>query len=220
MPLRLPALAACVLALTACASPTPTSEGMIPAFTARGVRGPVHAQTVAVEVKDAKPIPDAALRQALADAIVMSKLFARVVDKAVDKPGNYLLTVSVLSVEQPTGRLSGLAVHTTVKMAADWTLRRADTKAPVWAATIRSEHTARPDDAIPGGSRLRIATEGAVRENIALGLDRIAKLSLQPRKAQAEPSSETPASFAYADPRSSGEAEFREVALPAGEDAK
>src|SRR5438105_2365998 len=146
--LRLPVLAACAAVLAACASATPTSEGMIPAFTVRGVRGPVHPQAVAVEVKDAKQLPDAAFRQALADAIVLSRVFSNVVEKA---GGGYLLSVSVISIEQPSGRLSGLALNYTVKMAAGWTLRRADTKATVWQATIRSEHTARPDDAIPGG---------------------------------------------------------------------
>src|SRR5262249_871488 len=61
--------------LAGCASTTPTSEGMIPAYTVRGLRGPVHPEPVAIEVKDTRQIPDPAFRQALADAVTLSQVF-------------------------------------------------------------------------------------------------------------------------------------------------
>jgi hypothetical protein len=178
MPRRVLPLAACAVLLAGCASATPTSEGMIPAFTARGVRGPVHPQAVAIDVGQTKQLPDAAFRQALADAITLSRVFSRVVDKP-GGGGGYVLSVTVTRLERPESRLN-VHLNPTVGMEAGWTLRRADTRATVWQATIRSEHTASPSDTLDGKARLRIATEGAVRENIAAGLARISKLNLQP----------------------------------------
>lgn len=165
----------CLAALLAgCASTTPTSDGMIPAFAVRGVRGPVHPQAVAVEVKDTRRIPDAAFRRALADAVTLSKVFARV----VDKPGaGYILSVTVTKLEQPESRFN-VYLNPTVKMEAAWSLRRAGTRAALWQATIRSEHTAGPSDTLDGKARLRMATEGAARENIAAGLERLSKVTL------------------------------------------
>jgi hypothetical protein len=160
--------------LAGCASTTPTSDGMIPAFTVRNVRAPVHPQAVAVEVKDTRQIPDAAFRRALADAVTLSKVFSRVVDKA---GAGYVLSVTVTRLEQPESRLN-VYLSPTVRMEAAWSLRRAGTRAAVWQATIRSEHTSGPADTLDGKARLRIATEGAARENIALGLERLSKLTL------------------------------------------
>ena len=211
--LLLPVLAAALLA--GCASPTPTAEGMIPAFTARGVRGPVHPQAVAIDVKETRQLPDAAFRQALADAITLSKVFSRVVDKPGG--GGYILAVTVTRLEQPESTLN-LHLNPTVRMEAGWTLRRADTRATVWEATVRSEHTASPSDTLDSKGRLRIATEGAVRENIAMGLERISRLNLQPARASAaaEPPPEpTPASFPYSDPRFDAGAPLEEASLDA-----
>jgi hypothetical protein len=161
--------------LAGCASTTPTSEGMIPAFTVRGVRGPVHSEPVAIEVKDTKQIPSGAFRQALADAVTLSKVFSRVVDTP---RGTYLLTVTVTRLEQPEAGGFKLNLNPTARMEAGWTLRRADTRETVWEATIRSEHSAAPSDTLDAKARVRLATEGAARENIAAGLARIAKLKL------------------------------------------
>src|SRR5581483_4678299 len=83
-------IAAALFALLAagCASTVPTSEGMIPAFTVRGVRGPVHPEPVAIEVKSAGAIPGPAFRQALADAVTLSRVFPRVAAS-----GPYVLSV-------------------------------------------------------------------------------------------------------------------------------
>jgi hypothetical protein len=215
MPRRLLSLAACAVLLAGCASTTPTSEGMIPAFTARGVRGPVHPQAVAIDVKETRQLPDAAFRQALADAITLSKVFSRVVDKP--GAGSYVLSVTVTRLEQPESKLN-VHLNPTVRMEAGWTLRRADTRATVWEASVRSQHTAGPSDTLDGKGRLRIATEGAVRENIAAGLERISRLNLQPARvsAAAQPPQEpTPVSFPYSDPRFDAGAPLEEASLDA-----
>jgi hypothetical protein len=58
----------------------------------------------------------------------------------------------------------------TVKIEAGWTLRRADTETVVWQDSIISEHT---------DADIKLATEGAARNNIAQGLRKISKLNFQ-----------------------------------------
>jgi hypothetical protein len=204
---------ALIVVLAGCASTTPTSEGMIPALTVRGVRGPVHPEAVAIEVKDTKRIPDAAFRQALADAVTMSRVFSRVAPS-----GPYLLTVAVNRVDVPESRLN-INLNPTVRMEAAWTLRRADRRVPIWQATVRSQSTAGPADTLDGKARLRMAIEGAARENIALGLDRIARLDLgaapRARAAADAPAADATAvsTVPYADPRLAGGGPLGETSL-------
>ena len=166
-------IAAALFALLAgCASTVPTPEGMIPAYTVRGVRGPVHPEAVAIEAKGTDAIPGPAFRQALADAVTMSRVFSRVAPS-----GPYVLSVTVSRLEVPESRFN-VNLSPTVRMEAAWILRRADTRAPVWQATVRSQSTSAPADTLDGKARLRMAIEGAARENIASGLARLAKVSL------------------------------------------
>jgi len=209
-----PAPVLAVIALLAgCASTTPTSEGMIPAFTVRGVRGPVHPEALAVDVKSNGQIPGPAFRQALADAVTMSRVFSRVAPS-----GPYVLSVAVNRVDVPESQLN-INLNPTVRMEAAWTLRRADTRAPVWQATVRSQSTTQPSDTLDGKARLRMAIEGAARENIALGLGRLAKLKLQaapPLRAAADaPAAEaaTVSTVPYADPRLAGDGPLEETSI-------
>jgi hypothetical protein len=83
------------------------------------------------------------------------------------------LTVTIFNLDQPSFGFSF-----TVKMEAGWSLRRADTGAVVWQESIKSEHTATTGDAFAAVKRLRLANEGAAKENIAQGLSKISTLSL------------------------------------------
>jgi hypothetical protein len=87
--------------------------------------------------------------------------------------GDYLLSVVLFSMDQPT-----MGFDFTVKMEAGWTLKRANTGATVWQEAIRSVYTATTDDSFAAITRLRLATEGAARNNIAEGLSKISKLNL------------------------------------------
>ena len=168
------ALLACAALLGGCATPT-THEAMVPTgFTA--VKK--HPQTVSVQVSGGKPtestgkpqISDDTFAQALVQAIEQSQTFS----KALQAPGgNYRLSVVIAGIEQPSFGLSF-----TVKMEAGWTLKRADTGATVWQESIQSEHTVSATEAFAGVTRLRMATEGAARNNIAKGLGKISELSL------------------------------------------
>jgi hypothetical protein len=66
----------------------------------------------------------------------------------------------------------------TVKLEAGYTLKRMGDSKVVWQEAIRSEHTSTPGEAFAGVTRVRLATEGAVKNNIAEALSKIAALAL------------------------------------------
>jgi len=159
-------LYAFVVLLWGCATPA-TFEGMVPTSfqTAKS-----HPQTVRVSVTGGQEtvvvgrpqITTSAFTQALTESITRSRTFSRVVEDQSQK-ADYLLTVTLFSMDK---RVFGR----TVKMEAGWTLRRADAGTVVWQESIISEHT---------DADIRLATEGAARNNIAQGLRKISKLNFQ-----------------------------------------
>jgi hypothetical protein len=157
-----------------CATPA-THEGMIPAKFETAKK---HPQTVSVTVTGGKEtdaggtpqISDAAFRDALVGSIKNSQVFSRVIE---GKGGDYLLTVTLFSMQQP---LFGFSMTATIE--AGWTLQRASGGAPVWQESIKSAHTATTSDAFAGVTRLRLATEGAAKKNIEQGLAKISQLNL------------------------------------------
>ena len=165
-------LLAALLLLGGCASP-PTQEAMVPTNM---VITKKHPETVRLDVAggagDAAglAVSNAALEAALSQAIKESKLFSQVVKGT---GGDYLLTANVFSVNQP---MFGMAM--TVKMEVGWTLTRASDGKTVWQEAIRSEHTSTPGEAFAGVTRVRLATEGAVKNNIAEAMGRLGMLVL------------------------------------------
>jgi hypothetical protein len=166
-------LAAAVL-LAGCATPT-SQEAMVPTAISTVKK---HPQTVTVEVSGGQEtsaigktqVSNDALAKALTQAIEGSKAFSKVVKGT---GGDYLLTVNIFSIDQPNFGLSF-----TVKMEAGWTLKRANDGAVVWQESIKSEHTATTSDAFVGVTRLKMATEGAAKNNVAQGLEKVSKLTL------------------------------------------
>jgi hypothetical protein len=170
--MRAAPLLAALFLIGGCASPL-TQEAMVPTGM---VINKKHHETVRVDVSGGSetserlPISNASLEAALNQAINESKLFSQVVK---GNGGDYLLTANLFSVNQP---MFGMAM--TVKMEAGWTLKRASDDKIVWQEAIRSEHTSTPGEAFAGVTRVRLATEGAVKNNIAEALSKIAALSL------------------------------------------
>ena len=162
----------CALLLGGCASQS-THLGMIPDVIDTFKK---HPHTVSLNVTGGKPtesigtpqISDVEFKQALLDAMNKSQIFSRVVE---GNAGDYWLTVTLFSLEQP---LFGFSF--TVKMEAGWTLKRVADGVVVWQESIKSEYTATIEDAFVGATRLRLATEGAARNNISQGLSKISKL--------------------------------------------
>jgi hypothetical protein len=137
-----------------------------------------HAKSVSIEVTGGQEtdalgksqISSESFAQALERAITDSQTFSQVIKGSTH---DYRLSVVMASLDQPSFGFSF-----TVKMETGWTLKRADTGAIVWQDAIRSEYTASAGDAFAGVVRLRLATEGAARSNIAQGLSKISQLNL------------------------------------------
>lgn len=167
-------LLACAFLLAGCATPV-SQEGMVPATLSTVNK---HPQTVSVSVsggKETDPLGKAQIdndsfAKAVTQAIEHSKTFSKVIE---GNKGNYLLAVNIFSLDQPS-----IGGNFTVHMEAGWTLKRADNGSVVWQEAIRSEHTATMGDALVAVTRLRLATEGAAKNNVAQGLEKISKLSL------------------------------------------
>jgi nucleoside diphosphate kinase len=160
--------------MSGCATPA-THEGMIPRDYDTPTR---HARTVSIKVGGGQEtsamwksqISDEAFSKALVEAITKSQVFSKVIE---GQGGEYLLNVGIISMDQPS-----FGLNFTVKMEAGWSLVNAATGQVVWQKAIKSEHTATAGDAMVGATRLRLANEGAARNNIQLGLAEISRLKL------------------------------------------
>jgi hypothetical protein len=165
--LRLLVLVAVAALLGGCAGLE--SQNMVPQAVASGKH---HAGTVSIDVSggasEGLKVSNDNLKTALADAIAKSQTFSKVIEGA---SGTYLLTVAISSLQQPM-----FGGSFTVKMEAGWTLKRTSGQT-VWQESIQSEHTATMGDAMVGATRLKLATEGAARNNIAAGLAKIGQLN-------------------------------------------
>jgi len=167
-------LLAMAMLLGGCATPA-THEGMIPRDYDTTTR---HAKTVSITVGGGQEtsamwksqVSDEAFLKALAEAITKSQVFSKIIQ---GKGGDYELSVGIIHMDQPS-----FGLNFTVKMEAGWTLRNAATGTVVWQKAIKSEHTATAGDAFVGAERLRLANEGAARNNIKLGLAEISRLKL------------------------------------------
>jgi hypothetical protein len=66
----------------------------------------------------------------------------------------------------------------TVKMEVSYTLVDTTSGKAVWSKNIASEHTAKASEAFAGVTRLRLANEGAARDNIEQALTEMSALQL------------------------------------------
>lgn len=136
-----------------------------------------NSGSVAVQVSGGKDtsamgasqISNDAFAQALRDSIQKSGLFGSVTDAGA----NYKLDAFIGKVDQP---LFGFSM--TVKMEVSYTLIDTRSGTTVWQKDISSQYTAHPSDAFAGVTRLRLANEGAARENIKQALADMSTLSL------------------------------------------
>ncbi|MBI1313563.1 hypothetical protein GC176_19910 [bacterium] len=138
-----------------------------------------HADTVATSVSGGEKtnplwtseISSEGYRQALDQTLRESELFSGVSQGA---GSDYQLTVRLNKAKQP---MVGLGM--TVRLSADWLLTRAADGQTVWQETVDSEYTAKFTEHVIGYERLRKANEGAVRENIRIGLERLSAVPFQ-----------------------------------------
>lgn len=160
--------------LGGCASPV-THQALVPTNSAVATQ---HAQSVAVttgggsetSAAGKSQVSDVELRQAVVAAINQSKVFARTVE---GKEGDYQLNVNLVNLVQPS-----MGFSFTVEAEMGWALTKADTGAVIWRESIKSKHTTTTSEAFAGVTRLKMATEGAVRNNIEQGLKKLGELKL------------------------------------------
>jgi hypothetical protein len=154
-----------IVSLAGCATPA-TFEGMVPASFEIARKHP-YAVRISVTGGQEDPaigrphITDAAFTKALIESVTKSQVFSKVSQDQTAK-ADYLLTVTLFSMDK-------LVFGRKVTMEAGWTLRRADTGTVVWQESIISEFS---------DSNVKLATEGAAKNNIAQGLGKISKLNL------------------------------------------
>lgn len=86
--------------------------------------------------------------------------------------GDYKLSVKILNVDQP---LFGGSF--TVNMSTHWQMTDQHGR-ELFQDFVRSSFTATMGDAFAAATRLRLATEGAARENIKEGIQRLSTLQL------------------------------------------
>jgi hypothetical protein len=141
---------------------------------------PVHKSASSVTVstaggKDtskmgASQISNDAFASAMKSSIEKSQVFA----KALSEPGApYTLTAFIGKVDQP---MFGFSM--TVTMEVNYALKNVNDGKTVWTKDISSTYTAKAGDAFAGTERLRLANEGAARENIRLMIEGLSALQL------------------------------------------
>jgi len=117
----------------------------------------------------ASQISNDAFAQALRDSIDKARLFSKVSTEG----SRYRLTGYIGKVDQP---MFGFSL--TVKMEVSYTLKDTQSGNTVWTKDVNSEYTAKAGEAFAAVERLRLANEGAARENIRQAITDMAGLTL------------------------------------------
>jgi len=86
---------------------------------------------------------------------------------------NYSLNVMLLSQEQPV-----IGLDMTSTLIVKYYLIDEATKQEIWSKNIRSVYTAKFGDSLIGATRLNMANEGVVRENIKILINELSSLRL------------------------------------------
>ena len=166
-------LAAVPLLLPSCAAPAAPSA-MVPTDAAIHK---THSGTVAVAVSGGKQtnplwtsqVSNEDFKQALEDSLLRYKVFSRVLKS---NGADYRVEVALQELKQPF-----VGFSLTVKSKVHWRLINAKTGGVVWQKTIDGNYTAGVGDAFVAVRRLKLANEGAIRENIKTGIQEVGQLS-------------------------------------------
>ncbi|HAJ26119.1 MAG TPA: hypothetical protein DCG53_02550, partial [Syntrophus sp. (in: bacteria)] len=135
-----------------------------------------HPYSVAVVVgagEDTNPlgrskISNDELQAAIADAIKNTRVFRSIIK---DGKADYRLDVAITKLTQPF-----FGINFSVDLSALWTLTSMDTSKIVFREEINTAFTATMGDSVLGIKRLRLANEGAARENIKIGIAKISNV--------------------------------------------
>jgi hypothetical protein len=152
---------------------TAKPEAMVPqSFTV----GHKHESTVGVAqpvdptAEWAFKVTAAAFTEALTTSLGKSGAFSKVLSTP---EGDYLLEVAFVKKSEPA-----FGFNMTVELVTRWTLTKKSATDPVFRENVASTFTATVGDAFAGVKRVRVANEGAARENIKEGIRRLSQLKL------------------------------------------
>ena len=143
--------------LVGCGSAKPDAMMPVGVTASRRSGKPIQAQVVGGSQQTpmgGSGITNEEFKLALESSLVKSGSFQSA------GPGGYHLEAFIADIDQP---VMGFSMR--VNMDVSYTLRRGG--ATVWRKSIRSTYEAATGEAFAGALRLRKATEGAARENIA-----------------------------------------------------
>ncbi len=107
---------------------------------------------------------------ALQASIEKHGLFSRVLRSGDTE---YRLDARLVRLRQPA-----LGFNMTVQAEVEWRLTETRTGRGLWTETTNNSYTATVGQAFVGVTRLKLANEGAIRENIKTALERISALSI------------------------------------------
>ena len=119
-------------------------------------------------------ISDESFHEALYKSLSKSGVFRQVIKEG---GADYLLDVFIAGVKQPI-----MAFNMTVSVTANWKLIDLSNNKVVFEELIPTPYKAGMGESWVGVKRLRLANEGAVRENIKQGIRRLAELNLEHKK--------------------------------------
>ncbi len=133
----------------------------------------VHPIPIELSVRGASAgIQAEYFERSVVDALVTSDVLSGL-DDSDGKP--YSLNIRIIKVDAPA-----FSYKMTVDMRVIWDLIRAADGARVLHENIQSTYTGGPfEGGVIGANRVRVAAEGAARENIRIGLAKIAGLDLK-----------------------------------------
>lgn len=158
--------------LGGCAGPA-SREGM----TVTGATVTKSSSTVSVRVTggvDEAQGPNVGnddMKAAIEASIRSSGLFRSI---ASPDRGDYDLAVFITRIDRPS-----IGLNFTVEMEAGWSLTRVADRAVLMRKVVKSTATATFSDAVAGATRIRLAVEGAARNNIEAGLQAVGALDLR-----------------------------------------
>lgn len=130
------------------------------------------------------------LQAAIADAIKNSRVFRSIIK---DGKSDYRLDVAITKLTQPF-----FGINFTVDLSALWTLTSVDTNKVVFREEITTAFTATMGDSVLGVKRLRLANEGAARENIKTGIIKISNVAIAKGASRDEARSAPPPAGVFA----------------------
>lgn len=169
-----PTIVGVFITLAGCSSPV-SKEAVVVHSILGGVQ---HNKTVSITTQggsetgamDVPNISDVDLADAIKESIIENKIFTKVIQNG---ESDYQLNVSIINMSKPM-----FGASFTVQIEAAWSLIDLKTDKVVMRELITSSHTANFTDAFAGVTRFRLAVEGAVKENIGLGLLNVSQLKL------------------------------------------